>query len=76
MMNFKASDYLGNANFTKYLQRNWSGLIDKYNIPFFRKFKNVEDFLKYTEKHFNKRGRDILRRIDKMFYLHGKLDKK
>lgn len=77
MMNFKASDYLGkDGNFSKYLQRNWSNLIDEYDIPFFRKFKNVGDFLKYTEKHFNKRGRDILRRIDKMLYLHGKLDKK
>lgn len=77
MMDFKASDYLDEGdNFTKYLQRNWSDLITKYDIPFFRKFKNVGDFLKYTEKHFNKRGRDILRKIDKMLYLNDKLGKK
>jgi len=73
MMDFKASDYLGREdNFIKYLQRNWSDLITKYDIPFFRKFKNVVDFLNYTEKHFNKRGKNILRKIDKMLYLNNK----
>jgi hypothetical protein len=73
LMNFKASNFLDKkGNPAKGLQESWSGLIAEYNIPFFRKFKNVVDFLNYTEKYFNKRGRDILRRIDKMKYVHGK----
>lgn len=77
MMDFKASDYLGrDDNFIKRLQKNWSDLIDEYDIPFFRKFKNVGDFLKYTEKHFHKRGKTILKKIDKMLYLNNKISKK
>lgn len=73
LMNFKASNFLDKkGNPAKGLQESWTELIRDYNIPFFRKFKNVVDFLNYTEKYFNKRGRDILRRIDKMKYIHGK----
>lgn len=73
LMNFKASNFLDKkGNPAKGLQESWTELIKDYNIPFFRKFKNVVDFLNYTEKYFNKRGRDILRRIDKMKYIHGK----
>ena len=73
MMNFKASNFLDKrGNPAKGLQESWTKLITDYDIPFFRKFKNVVDFLKYTEKHFNKRGRDILRRIDKMRYVHNR----
>lgn len=73
MMNFKASNFLDKkGNPAKGLQKSWTDLITKYNIPFFRKFKNVVDFLNYTEKHFNKRGREIMKRIDKMRYVHNK----
>jgi hypothetical protein len=73
LMNFKASNFLDKkGNPAKGLQESWSELIRDYNIPFFRKFKNVVDFLNYTERYFNKRGREILRRIDKMKYIHGK----
>jgi hypothetical protein len=73
MMNFKASNFLNKKGQpAKGLQESWTELITDYDIPFFRKFKNVVDFLKYTEKHFNKRGRDIMRRIDKMRYVHNK----
>ena len=73
MMNFKASNFLDKrGNPAKGLQESWTKLITDYDIPFFRKFKNVVDFLNYTEKHFNKRGRDILRRIDKMRYVHDR----
>jgi hypothetical protein len=30
------------------------------------------DFLNYTEKYFNKRGREIVKRIDKMRYVHNR----
>lgn len=73
MMNFKASNFFDKkGNPAKGLQESWTDLITKYNIPFFRKFKNVVDFLNYTEKHFNKRGREIMKRIDKMRYVHNK----
>jgi hypothetical protein len=73
MMNFKAQNFKDKkGNPAKGLQESWTELITTHDIPFFRKFKNVLDFLEYTEKHFNKRGRDILRRIDKMRYIHNK----
>lgn len=73
MMNFKASNFLNKKGEpAKGLQESWTKLITEYDIPFFRKFKNVVDFLNYTEKHFNKRGRNIMKRIDKMRYVHNK----
>ena len=73
MMNFKASNFLDKrGNPAKGLQESWTELITNYDIPFFRKFKNVVDFLNYTQKHFNKRGRDIMKRIDKMRYVHDR----
>jgi hypothetical protein len=73
LMSFKASNFLNKKGQpAKGLQESWTELITEYNIPFFRKFKNVIDFLNYTEKYFNKRGRDILKRIDKMRYVHDK----
>lgn len=73
MMNFKASNFLNKKGEpAKGLQESWTKLITEYDIPFFRKFKNVVDFLNYTEKHFNKRGRNIMKRIDKMRYVHDK----
>ena len=73
MINFKASNFLNKKGQpAKGLQESWTELITNYDIPFFRKFKNVVDFLNHTEKHFNKRGKDILKRIDKMRYVHDK----
>jgi hypothetical protein len=73
LIKFKASNFLDkNGGPAKGLQESWDDLIKNYDIPFFRKFSNVVDFLNYTEKHFNKRGRNILKRIDKMRYIHNK----
>lgn len=73
LINFKASNFLDKRGRpAKGLQESWDKLITEFDIPFFRKFKNVVDFLTYTEKHFNKRGRDILNRIDKMRYVHNR----
>jgi hypothetical protein len=57
----------------KGLQEEFVDILINYNIPFFRKFKDVRSFLEYTKKYFNKRGRDIVRRIDKTLYVHGKV---
>ncbi len=73
MINFKVSDYLNNdGNLMGPLQKNWSDLIGNYDIPFFKKFPDVLEFLKYTQKHFNKRGEYILKKINKMLYLNKK----
>lgn len=48
------------------LQKRWVKIITEYDIPLFRKFKNVFDFLKYTEKRFNKTGRYIVKKVDKL----------
>jgi hypothetical protein len=48
------------------LQNEWTNIITDYDIPMFRKFKNVFDFLKYTEKVFKKRGKYIISKIDKI----------
>jgi hypothetical protein len=44
--------------------------LKKYDIPLFKKFNNVFDFLNWTKKYFNKRGDDIFRRVTKMRYVH------
>ena len=73
LMNFKASRYLNKQGEpAKGLQEMWVDMLLNYDIPFFRKFSKVVDFLGYTEKYFNKRGRNIINRIDKMKYIHGK----
>lgn len=75
LINFKASDYLkkdGTAD--KTVLDDWEMLLS-YDIPFFKKFRNVEDFLHKIQKHFNQRGNKILRKIDKMLYVHGKTPK-
>ena len=77
MIDFKVSKYLDkDGKPIESLQKNWSDLIDNYNIPFFKKFPDVLEFLKYTQKHFNKRGDYILKKINKMSYLNDKNTKK
>jgi len=77
LMNFKAKNYMKeNGEPAKGLQESWEKLIKEFDIPLFRKFKNVINFLEYTEKYFNKRGRNILKRIDKMRYVHDKPEPK
>jgi hypothetical protein len=73
LMNFKASNFMNKKGEpAKGLQDSWQNMLIDYNIPYFRKYPNVLDFLRATEKYFNKRGRDILRRIDKMRYVHNR----
>ena len=70
---FSASNLLNkNGEASEGLKTSWVNLIRDYDIPFFRKFKNVEDFLHYTERYLKKRSTDILKRINKMKYLHKK----
>lgn len=70
LLKFKAKNYKDKID---NLDKVWKSLIKKYDIPFFKKFNEFSDFLEYSEKYFNKRGYDIMRRIDKMKYAHGKI---
>jgi hypothetical protein len=73
LMNFKANRFFNKKGKpAKGLEQEFTNMLVNYDIPYFRKFKDVRSFLEATEKYFNKRGRDILRRIDKAMYVHGK----
>lgn len=72
MMNFKASNYLDKrGNPARGLEAEFAR-VQKEDIPLFKKFKSVVDFLYWTEKYFNKRGRDIFKRVAKMRYVHNR----
>jgi hypothetical protein len=73
LMNFSVDNYTNKKGEpAKGLQDQWTDIIIDHNIPLFRKYPNVMDFLKYTEKYFNKRGNDIFKRIHKMMYVHDR----
>ncbi len=72
MMKFKASTYLDKrGNPAKGLEAEFAR-VQKHDVPLFKKFKNVVEFLYWVEKYFNKRGRDIFKRVAKMRYVHGR----
>ena len=71
LIKFNLNQYFNNKNEpAKGLEDEFVDLLINYDIPLFRKFKNVKDFLVYTKKYFNRRGRDILKRIDKSQYIN------
>ena len=55
------------------LENEFEDIKNNYDIPFFKKFKNVKEFLEYTQKYFNRRGELITKKIDKALYRHGKI---
>lgn len=65
MINFTPTQVSPNVK-PEELQQQWVNIITEYDIPMFRKFKNIFDFLKYTEKIFKKRGKYIITKIDKL----------
>jgi hypothetical protein len=72
LMNFKASSYLDKrGNPANGLAREFES-IKRFDIPLFKKFKSVVEFLYWVEKYFNKRGKDIFKRVAKMRYVHGR----
>ena len=73
LMKFKASNYLNKEGEpARGLEAEFDRLQKYYDIPLFRKFKNVKEFLNWTQKYFNKRGRDIFGRVAKMRYVHNR----
>jgi hypothetical protein len=76
LMNFNINQFLNKKGQpAKGLEEEFADIALNYDIPFLKKFKSVVDFLKYTEKYFNKRGKDIVRRISKTLYVHGRTPK-
>jgi len=72
LKNFKIDSYFNKQGQpAKGLEEEFKEM-KKLDIPLFKKFSNVTDFLNWVKKYFNKRGEDIFRRVTKMKYVHGK----
>ena len=52
---------------------NWYLVNSNYNIPFLTKFKNPNDFIEYSAKDLRSKAVKILKKINKMKYIHGKI---
>ena len=55
------------------LDVNWNLINTKYNIPFLKKFKSPIDFIDYSAKELRSRALKMLKKINKMKYIHGKM---
>lgn len=74
LMNFSIDHFFNKkGDPIKGLTDEFVDILINYDIPFFRKFVDVRSFLEYTKKYFNKRGKDIVKRINKTLYVHGKV---
>lgn len=52
---------------------NWNLIVTNYNIPFLKKFKTPIDFIDYSGKELRSRALKMLKKINKMKYVHGKM---
>ncbi len=52
------------------LDVNWFTINTNYNIPFLKKFKTPIEFIDYSSKHLKTRALDIIKKINKMKYVH------
>ena len=76
LMNFNINQFLNKKGQpANGLEEEFADIALNYDIPFLKKFRSVIDFLNYTQKYFNKRGKDIVRRISKTLYVHGRTPK-
>ena len=76
LKNFNLNRFLNNEGkpHSKGLQKEFDRL-KNYDVPLFKKYDNVVDFLTWVKKYFNKRGDDIFRRSAKMRYVHNAPEK-
>lgn len=51
------------------LQSDWQTLL-QLDIPFLKKYKTYQDFLNASTKYFNQKADKIIRKINKMEYVH------
>lgn len=52
------------------LEKDWKTL-NSLNLPFIKKYKNYTDFLTKSTDYFRKRSQEILKKINKLLYVHG-----
>lgn len=55
------------------LEEDWQKLLT-LDLPFIKKYKNYQDFIEKSVKFFKKKSTEILRRINKMEYIHRDRD--
>jgi hypothetical protein len=55
------------------LDINWHLINTAYDIPFVKKFKSPRDFIDYSAKELRKRATKVLKKINKMKYIHGEI---
>ena len=56
------------------LELNWHLINTNYNIPFTKKFKSATDFIDYSAKELRKRAHKVIKKINKVKYVHGKMN--
>ncbi len=54
------------------IELNWNQIITNYDIPFLTKFKTASDFIDYSSNELRKRANKVIKKINKMRYVHGK----
>jgi len=57
----------------KDLEEDWQVLL-KSDIPFLKKYKSYTDFLTASTDYFKKRGQEVLKKINKLEYVHRNRD--
>ncbi len=55
------------------LEKDWQTLL-KSDIPFLKKYKTYSDFLTASTKYFKERGQEVLKKINKLEYVHRDRD--
>ena len=55
------------------LDVNWHLMNTAYDIPFLKKFKSPIDFIDYSAKELRSRALKMIKKINKMKYVHGKI---
>lgn len=56
------------------LELNWHLINTNYDIPFTKKFKSATDFIDYSSKELRKRANKVIKKINKVKYVHGKMN--
>lgn len=56
---------------TEMLQHNWN-YVSKLNIPLVNRFKTPEEFVSYSEKRLKSEAEKIIKKINKLKYIHNK----
>jgi hypothetical protein len=54
------------------LDINWHLMNTAYNIPFLKKFKSPIDFIDYSAQELRSRALKMIKKMNKMKYIHGK----